>query len=201
MLPEAIVRGRQPSSLYAVLRPEKLIITRFQQAFQAMTETLAQVLCNEAGVPVHEMMDDDVAARELTLDTKMRAFFRLSAFSHRCAASASILASPLRCSVGSSRAAASVQRHCVVRGNAAKGVSRQCVKLLDFSRTIVSGCTADRKQVSCPPGRVQTKLCCALSLHVSLQAAACILTRSPTGCTERSAKLTSKAAQQHPQAA
>ncbi|CAK0780533.1 hypothetical protein CVIRNUC_005084 [Coccomyxa viridis] len=42
-----------------------------------------QVLCNEAGVPVHEMMDNDVAARELTLDTKMRAFFRLSAFSHR----------------------------------------------------------------------------------------------------------------------
>ena len=50
-----------------------------------MPEALVQVLCNEAGVPVHEMMDDDVAARELTLDTKMRAFFRLSAFSHRCA--------------------------------------------------------------------------------------------------------------------
>ena len=54
-----------------------------------MTVALVQVLCNEAGVPVHEMMDDDVAARELTLDTKMRAFFRLSAFSHRCAAPAS----------------------------------------------------------------------------------------------------------------
>ena len=53
------------------------------------------MLCNEAGVPVHEMMDDDVAARELTLDTKMRAFFRLSAFSHRCAAPASIQSSPL----------------------------------------------------------------------------------------------------------
>ena len=55
-----------------------------------MTDTLVQVLCNEAGVPVDEMLDDDVAARELTLDTKMRAFFRLSAFSHRCAAPASI---------------------------------------------------------------------------------------------------------------
>ncbi len=42
-----------------------------------------QVLCNEAGVPIHEMRDDDVAARELTLDSKMRAFFRLSNFSHR----------------------------------------------------------------------------------------------------------------------
>ena len=43
-----------------------------------------QVLCNEAGVPVREMRDDDVAARELSLDSKMRAFFRLSNFSHRC---------------------------------------------------------------------------------------------------------------------
>ena len=43
-----------------------------------------QVLCNEAGMPIHEMRDDDVAARELTLDSKMRAFFRLSNFSHRC---------------------------------------------------------------------------------------------------------------------
>ena len=44
---------------------------------------LPQVLCNEAGVPIDEMRDDDVAARELTLDSKMRAFFRLSNFSHR----------------------------------------------------------------------------------------------------------------------
>ena len=43
-----------------------------------------QVLCNEEGVPIREMRDDDVAARELTLDSKMRAFFRLSNFSHRC---------------------------------------------------------------------------------------------------------------------
>ena len=44
---------------------------------------MAQVLCNEAGVPLDEMMDDDVAARELALDSKMRAFFRISTFSHR----------------------------------------------------------------------------------------------------------------------
>ena len=96
-----VVRGRQPSSRYAVPRPETLSIEHCQQALQVTTETLVQVLCNEAGVPVHEMMDDDVAARELTLDTKMRAFFRLSAFSHRCAAPASIQVSHLRCSVES----------------------------------------------------------------------------------------------------
>ena len=92
-----VVRGHQPSSLNAVPRPETLSIEHCQQALQVMTETLVQVLCNEAGMPVHEMMDDDVAARELTLDTKMRAFFRLSAFSHRCAALASIRLSPLHC--------------------------------------------------------------------------------------------------------
>lgn len=80
-----------------------------------MTETLVQVLCNEAGVPVHEMMDNDVAARELTLDTKMRAFFRLSAFSHRCAASASNRATPLHPTSVRLWAAASIQWHCTVR--------------------------------------------------------------------------------------
>ena len=105
-----------------------------------MTETLVQVLCNEAGVPVHEMMDDDVAARELTLDTKMRAFFRLSAFSHRCAASASNRATPLHptsvralgCCINS------VALHCA-------GVSNQSAKLRLCSRSIVSVSAATRK--------------------------------------------------------
>lgn len=44
---------------------------------------LPQVLCNEAGMPIDQMTDGDIAAREVTLDTKMRAFFRLSNFSHR----------------------------------------------------------------------------------------------------------------------
>ena len=141
-----------------------------------MTETPVQVLCNEAGMPVHEMMDDDVAARELTLDTKMRAFFRLSAFSHRCTAPASIQASPLRCSVEGFQAAASIQRHCTVREKAGKGVSRQWANPRYCSRPIVSGSAANGKRVGRPSGHIQTKLCCAMSLRVWLQAAACILT-------------------------
>lgn len=42
-----------------------------------------QVFCDEAGVPVTALPDADVSLHEQALDSQMRAFFRLTSFSHR----------------------------------------------------------------------------------------------------------------------
>lgn len=42
-----------------------------------------QVFCDEAGVPVTALPEEDISVHEQALDSQMRAFFRLTSFSHR----------------------------------------------------------------------------------------------------------------------
>ena len=42
-----------------------------------------QEFCDEAGVPVTALPQEDLSVHEQTLDSQMRAFFRLTSFSHR----------------------------------------------------------------------------------------------------------------------
>ncbi len=42
-----------------------------------------QVFCDEAGIPVRAIPGQDALVHERVLDSKMRAFFRLTSYAHR----------------------------------------------------------------------------------------------------------------------